>query len=150
MQQRKRFLTDWMRRKGRPQRPWTVQCASSRARARARREPLPAESPMRAPPKRGIHEARSQSHSPSKRRRKCVAAYRNLMSQPTSKQPPSTPRPSISYAKCGRTYARGRCRSFPEIHVNWWSARCAASPPSKWMTTPYVTCKRKSTGAKSH
>lgn len=22
--------------------------------------------------------------------------------------------------------------------------------PSKWMTTPYVTCKRKSTGAKSH
>ena len=44
----------------------------------------------------------------------------------------------------------GRCHSSVEIHGNWWSVRYAASPPSRWMTTPYATCRRKSTGAKSH
>ena len=37
----------------------------------------------------------------------------------------------------------------PFICGSWWSVRCVASPPSRWMTTPYATCRRKSTGAKS-
>ena len=74
---------------------------------------------------------------------------RSLMSQLTSKPRPSTPRPSTSFARFGRTCAKGLCHSSVEIRGNWWSVRCVASPPFRWMTTPYATCRRKSTGAKS-